>query len=93
MHLADTFIQSDLHCIQCINFISSCITFSVELCTIFALDQMFEKYVENVLNLGPYKIRMSLFLHQIWRNVALHHLLINGSSAVNGCRQNESPNS
>ncbi len=24
-------------------------------------------------------------------NVALHHLLINGSSAVNGCRQNESP--
>ncbi len=30
---------------------------------------------------------------QIWRNVALHHLLTNGSSAVNGCRQNESPNS
>ncbi len=32
-------------------------------------------------------------LEQIWRNVALHHLLTNGSSAVNGCRQNESPNS
>ncbi len=30
---------------------------------------------------------------QIWRYVALHHLLTNGSSAVNGCRQNESPNS
>ncbi len=30
---------------------------------------------------------------QIWRNLSLHHLLINGSSAVNGCRQNESPNS
>ncbi len=30
---------------------------------------------------------------QIWRNVSLHHLLTNGSSAVNGCRQNESPNS
>ncbi len=30
---------------------------------------------------------------QIWRNVAIHHLLTNGSSAVNGCRQNESPNS
>ncbi len=30
---------------------------------------------------------MSLFLHQIWRNVALHHLLTNGCSAVNGCRQ------
>ncbi len=30
---------------------------------------------------------------QIWRNLALHHLLSNGSSAVNGCRQNESRNS
>ncbi len=30
---------------------------------------------------------------QIWRNVALHHCLSNGSSAVNGCRQNQSPNS
>ncbi len=29
---------------------------------------------------------------QIWRNEAWHHLLSNGSSAVNGCRQNESPN-
>ncbi len=29
---------------------------------------------------------------QIWRNVALHHLLINGSSVVNGCRLNECPN-
>ncbi len=32
-------------------------------------------------------------LEQVWRNVALHHLLISGCSAVNGCRQNESPNS
>ncbi len=24
---------------------------------------------------------------QIWRFLALHHLLTNGSSAVNGCRQ------
>ncbi len=30
---------------------------------------------------------------QIWRNLALHHQLIIASSAVNGCRQNESPNS
>ncbi len=31
---------------------------------------------------------------QIWRRfVTLHLLLTNGSSAVNGCRQNESPNS
>ncbi len=29
---------------------------------------------------------------QIWRNVALHHFYTYGSSAVNGCRQNESPN-
>ncbi len=29
---------------------------------------------------------------QIWRNVALCHFLTNGSSVVNGCRQNESPN-
>ncbi len=29
---------------------------------------------------------------QICRIVAFHHLLSNGSSAVNGCRQNESPN-
>ncbi len=28
---------------------------------------------------------------QIWRDLALHHLLTNGSSEVNGCRQNESP--
>ncbi len=33
---------------------------------------------------------MSLFHHQIWRNVSLHHCLSNGCSAVNGCRQNES---
>ncbi len=30
---------------------------------------------------------------QIWKNVALHHLLTSESSAVNGCRQNEIPNS
>ncbi len=28
---------------------------------------------------------------KIWKNVALHHFPTNGSSAVNGCRQNESP--
>ncbi len=28
---------------------------------------------------------------QIWRNVALYNLLTNGSFAVNGCHQNESP--
>ncbi len=33
---------------------------------------------------------VSLSIDQIWRNVALHHLLTSGSSAVNGCRQNES---
>jgi len=29
---------------------------------------------------------------QIWSNLALHHLLTSGSSAVNGCHQDESPN-
>ncbi len=28
---------------------------------------------------------------QIWINLALNHLLTNGSSAENRCRQNESP--
>ncbi len=29
-------------------------------------------------------------LKKIWRHLALHYLLTNGSSVVNGCRQNES---
>ncbi len=29
---------------------------------------------------------------QIWRNYAFDHLLTNGTSAANRCRQNESPN-
>ncbi len=33
-------------------------------------------------------MQISLFLHQIWINVALHHLFPTGSSEVNGCRQN-----
>ncbi len=32
-------------------------------------------------------------LEHIWRNVSLHHSFTSGSSAVNGCRENESPNS
>ncbi len=32
-------------------------------------------------------------LEQVWINLALHHLFTNGCSAVNGCRQNENPNS
>ncbi len=31
-------------------------------------------------------------LEQIWRNLALQHLLTNESSVVNGCRQNEGSN-
>ncbi len=41
----------------------------------------------------PQAIRWVSSWEQIWRNVALLHLLRNGLSAVNGCRQNESPNS
>ncbi len=51
------------------------------------------KVAEKCLTLRLSKMLMSLFLHQIWRNVTFHHLFSNGCSAVNGCRQNESPNS
>ncbi len=44
----------------------------------------------EVVNKAEMRVSSS---EKIWRNVALHHLLSNGSSAVNGCRQNESPNS
>ncbi len=50
---------------------------------------------ENVLNIyspsGHLRCRLVwVFLKtQIWRNLALHQLLTNGSSAVNGCRQHE----
>ncbi len=40
--------------------------------------------------LRPSKMQLRLFLHQ---KCNLYHLLINGCSAVNGCRQNENPNS
>ncbi len=41
----------------------------------------------------PLRCMFVSLLQQILRNLALHHLLTNGSSAVNGYRQNESPNS
>ncbi len=47
----------------------------------------------KILILSPFKIDEFVSSEQIWRNVALHHLFTNVSSAVNGCRQNESPNS
>ncbi len=50
-------------------------------------------FAENVFTIRPYEVRMSLFLHQVWRDVALHQCLSNKCSVVNGCRQNESPNS
>ncbi len=40
---------------------------------------------------GQPRCRWVSSLEKFWRNVALHNLLTNGSSAVNGCRQNESP--
>uniref|UniRef100_A0A672PEH8 Anaphase-promoting complex subunit 16 n=2 Tax=Cyprininae TaxID=2743694 RepID=A0A672PEH8_SINGR len=47
----------------------------------------------NVLKMCSRSGHPRLNLHQVWRNVALHQCLSNGCSAVNGCRQNESPNS
>ncbi len=53
---------------------------------------------ESLLNMyslsGHQRCRWVWFyIWQIWRNLAFYHLLSNGSSAVNGCRPNESPNS
>ncbi len=45
---------------------------------------------ENVLVLSSSKMKMSLLLYQVCRNVSLYQCLINGCSAVNGCHQNES---
>ncbi len=36
---------------------------------------------ENVLRLSSSEIRMSVFLHQVWRNAS--------AMEVNGCHQNE----
>ncbi len=47
-----------------------------------------EKFLKNT---HPQEFVSSL--EQIWRSLALYHLLTNGSSAVNGCRQNGSLNS
>ncbi len=49
-----------------------------------------EHQLKMCLPSGSSEIRMSLFLHQVCRNVSLHQCLSNGCSAVNGCRQNES---
>ncbi len=42
----------------------------------------------NLLTFRPSKMCIVSSSEQIWTNVALHHLLTNESSAVNGCRQN-----
>ncbi len=46
-------------------------------------------YPQGIQNVEDFVVSS---LERIWRDIALHHLLINVSSAVNGCRQNESPN-
>uniref|UniRef100_A0A9J8B3T4 Ring finger protein 207a n=1 Tax=Cyprinus carpio carpio TaxID=630221 RepID=A0A9J8B3T4_CYPCA len=44
--------------------------------------------------IGPYILSIAKVKERLEpRLFSLHHLLTNGSSAVNGCRQNESPNS
>ncbi len=49
-----------------------------------------QKRKENLLILIPLDVdEFVSSSEEIWRNLALHHLLTNGSSAVNGCRQNE----
>ncbi len=50
---------------------------------------------KKILILRPFKMKMGLFLlvNRFGEFVALRHFLTNGPFAVNGCRQNESPNS
>ncbi len=49
------------------------------------------RFAENVYTLRSKDVDEFVFSQeQIWRNLALHHLLTNGSPAVNGCRQHES---
>ncbi len=50
------------------------------------------KFAENILILSSiqYIDEFVSSSEQIWSNVESHHLLTNESSAVNGCRQNES---
>ncbi len=48
--------------------------------------------VKLVLKIRLNMVAKCMQLHQICGNVAFHNLLTSGSSAVNGCRQNESPN-
>ncbi len=50
-------------------------------------------FTEKLVTIRPSQKWVCFFTKKKnWRNLALHQLLINGSSAVNGCRQNESPN-
>ncbi len=51
-----------------------------------------ESHSEHIFVLKVFSSE-NAFLHQNCINLALHHLLTSGSSAVNGCRQNDSPNS
>ncbi len=46
------------------------------------------KFAENLLQIIQEVDEYVFSSKQIWRNLALHHLLTNGSSAVSGCRQN-----
>ncbi len=52
-------------------------------------------FLINVFALRPFKDvdEFGSSSEQIWRSLVLHHLFTKGSFAVNGCRQNESPNS
>ncbi len=54
---------------------------------LFELKEYFTQKLQFAENLFAFS------LEQMWRNVALHHLLINRSFVVNGCHQNESPKS
>ncbi len=50
-------------------------------------------FAEDLLTLRPSKMILFLYQNRFSGNFALSHFLVNRSSAVNGCRQNESLNS
>ncbi len=56
----------------------------------------FPSYTNGWKNTSPKNENIDELVYyseKMWRNVALHDFLSSGCSAVNGCRQNESPNS
>ncbi len=75
---------------------SPCLFIDLVICLLVVLNELFAKKInkniwckithsQSIQDVDEF----ASLSEEIWRNVAIHHLLTNGSSAVNGCRQNE----